>query len=105
LFACLKGSSGNLFGTIRSLDLLQTITLNCSENAGKKVHGEQLHCAFGLISRLGFVVSLAEKCFILCFKFFPAKQQGVAVFDDTDSFCLASDLSFWQSPNREKKGL
>ena len=31
-------NDGNLLGTIKSLDLLGVQTLNCTENAGQKVH-------------------------------------------------------------------
>lgn len=47
---------GNLLGTIKSLDELGVISLNCTEIAGKKVHDELLHCEWGLISRLGWNV-------------------------------------------------
>lgn len=35
---------GNLFGTIKSLDELDIISLNCTENANHQVHDESLHC-------------------------------------------------------------
>ena len=47
---------GNLFGTIRSLDELCTITLNCTENANTYVHNENLYCAWGVVSRAGRTV-------------------------------------------------
>jgi hypothetical protein len=37
----------NLFGTVRSLDNLPDISLNCSTIADKKVHDESLHCRYG----------------------------------------------------------
>jgi hypothetical protein len=46
----------NLLGTIRSLDTLGVVSLNCTENAAIQVHGEELHCEWGLISRSGWSV-------------------------------------------------
>ena len=43
-------NTGNLLGTIKSLDMLGVITLNCTENANVTIHDEQLHCAWGLVS-------------------------------------------------------
>eukprot|EP01138_Halocafeteria_seosinensis_P006367 gb/GECG01006509.1/.p1 GENE.gb/GECG01006509.1/~~gb/GECG01006509.1/.p1 ORF type:complete len:904 (+),score=86.49 gb/GECG01006509.1/:1-2712(+) len=48
--------SGNLLGTVRSLDDLQYINLNCSEIEGLKIHNESLHCEYGLVSSLGWAV-------------------------------------------------
>lgn len=42
---------GNLLGTIRSLDNVGPITLDCAKLVNKKVHKEGLHCQPGLISR------------------------------------------------------
>lgn len=70
------------FFLIALQDLLETPSLNCTEIAHKKVHGELLHCSFGLISR-----------------------SGVAVVDDSGSFCLQPDLSFWDSPSQAQKDI
>jgi len=52
-----QSASGNLLGTIRSLDQIEgSISLNCTENSIIKVHDEDLHCAWGLISRDGWTV-------------------------------------------------
>ncbi len=75
-------TEGNLMGTIRSLDLLRAADLNCSANARKRVHGEELHCAWAPISR-----------------------RGVAVIDDSANWCLRSDFSFWESPNQNELDL
>lgn len=48
--------SGNLFGTVRTLDDLQDVSLNCSTLAGFKIHNESMHCEYGLISRMGWSV-------------------------------------------------
>lgn len=45
---------GNLLGTIKSLDELCTITLNCTQNANTQVHDESLHCGWGVVSRGGW---------------------------------------------------
>jgi len=45
-----------LLGTIKSLDELDVITLNCTQNANTQVHDESLHCAWGLISRDGWAI-------------------------------------------------
>ena len=76
------GVSDNLFGTIRSLDLLRVADLNCTRNAGTRVHGELLHCAWAPLSR-----------------------RGVALLDDTGNWCLAPDYSFWQGPGRDAADL
>lgn len=47
---------GNNLGTIKSLDELSVISLNCSEIANKTVHQESLHCAWGLTSRDGWSI-------------------------------------------------
>lgn len=47
--------SGNLLGTIRSLDgIYGSINLNCTLIANKTVNNEGLHCAWGLVSRSGW---------------------------------------------------
>jgi len=51
-----QDDSGNLLGTIKSLDELDVISLNCSQIANVMVHQESLHCAWGLISRLGWTI-------------------------------------------------
>eukprot|EP01087_Luapelamoeba_hula_P016795 TRINITY_DN519_c1_g1_i1.p1 TRINITY_DN519_c1_g1~~TRINITY_DN519_c1_g1_i1.p1 ORF type:complete len:943 (-),score=155.61 TRINITY_DN519_c1_g1_i1:23-2851(-) len=80
---------GNLLGTIRSLDQLDVISLNCTENKNVDVHGEQLHCEWGLISRDGWVV-----------------------VNDTDNWGLtAADVKpdnnaeWWDSPNTDAEDL
>jgi alpha-glucosidase (family GH31 glycosyl hydrolase) len=67
---------GNLLGTIRSLDNLANISLNCSTIAGKKVHGESLHCRYGVVSKSGW-----------------------AVLDDSDNYMLDQNGTWWESPN------
>ncbi len=47
---------GNLLGTIRSLDQLGVVSLNCTENANITVHAEELHCEWGVVSRNGWAV-------------------------------------------------
>jgi hypothetical protein len=49
-------NTGNLLGTIKSLDELGVTSLNCTENAGIIVHGEALHCQWALVSRAGWAV-------------------------------------------------
>jgi alpha-glucosidase (family GH31 glycosyl hydrolase) len=51
-----NADTGNLLGTIKSLDELGVTSLNCTENKNIVVHGEQLHCQWALISRLGWAV-------------------------------------------------
>jgi alpha-glucosidase (family GH31 glycosyl hydrolase) len=51
-----QASPGNLLGTIKSLDQLGPTSLNCTVNKNISVHGEDLHCAWGLISRDGWSV-------------------------------------------------
>jgi hypothetical protein len=64
-------NDGNLLGTIKSLDELGPISLNCTENAGTTVHGETLHCEWGVASR-----------------------QGWSVYNDTANYCLG-DGDWW----------
>lgn len=47
-------NDGNLLGTIKSLDLLGVQTLNCTENAGQRVHDVCNQTHMGLPSRLAF---------------------------------------------------
>lgn len=68
---------GNLLGTIRSLDLLGVVSLNCSTWKGQIVNGESLHCEWGLVSR-----------------------DGWAVIDDSANFGLDGD-DWWQSRNAD----
>jgi len=58
-------NDGNLLGTIKSLDELGPISLNCTENAGTQIHDETLHCEWGLVSR-----------------------DGWSIYDDTENYCL-----------------
>ena len=47
---------GNLLGTIKSLDMLGAVPLNCTENAWMTVHDEQLHCEWAVVSRNGWAI-------------------------------------------------
>lgn len=67
-----QANSGNLLGTIRTLDGLGPISLNCTENADVG----DLHCAWGLASR-----------------------DGWAVVDDAATWALDSN-GWWLEPNR-----
>lgn len=67
---------GNMLGTIRSLDNLADISLNCSTIAGKQVHGESLHCRYGVLSRGGWTT-----------------------IDDSQSFMLDAKGEWYDSPN------
>ena len=49
-----KANTGNLLGTIKSLDQLPVTSLNCTENQKIIVHGESLHCQWALVSRDGW---------------------------------------------------
>lgn len=69
---------GNLFGTIRSLDNIGPISLNCSLIHDKRVHDESLHCRQGFCSRNGWTI-----------------------VDDHTNFMLDSDLVWWQSRNAD----
>ena len=75
----------NLEGTIKSLDLLGVVTLNCTENANLRIHDESLHCRWGLVSRSGW-----------------------AAVQDADNYLLTKDLGWWegdsnpvQNPNQD----
>jgi len=72
-------NEGNLLGTIRSLDELDVISLNCTENANTTVHGESLHCQWGLISRRGW-----------------------AIVDDSTNWCLDNENDWWTSKNNDQ---
>lgn len=65
-----QANSGNLLGTIKSLDGLGVVSLNCTENANIIVHDEVLHCEWGLIS-----------------------QKGWSLVDDTPNYAL--DENYW----------
>jgi alpha-glucosidase (family GH31 glycosyl hydrolase) len=73
-----QSNSGNenLLGTIKSLDNLGVVSLNCTQNADVRVHNESLHCAWAVISRRGW-----------------------ATYDDSENWALSADAEFWQSPN------
>ena len=68
---------GNLLGTIKSLDEVGVITLNCTENEFKFVHGEALHCEWGLVS-----------------------QEGWSLVDDTQNYALDQNY-WWDGPNTD----
>lgn len=57
--------TGNLLGTIRSLDELCTISLNCDQNSGTYIHDEGLHCEWGVISRGGWTTIVDTANYIL----------------------------------------
>lgn len=69
-------NAGNLLGTIKSLDMLGAISLNCTENNGTQVHDESLHCEWGLVSRAGW-----------------------ALVDDSTNWALTPGAEWWDSPN------
>ena len=71
-------NAGNLLGTIKSLDQLAVTSLNCTENSDIRVHDEDLHCAWGLISRLGF-----------------------ATVDDSATYALDPKTGWWDGPNKD----
>jgi alpha-glucosidase (family GH31 glycosyl hydrolase) len=58
-------NQGNLLGTIKSLDELGPTSLNCTENQKIIVHGEDLHCSWGLISRDGWAVINDQQTFAM----------------------------------------
>lgn len=57
--------TGNLLGTIRSLDGHCTIPLDCNQNQGTQTNGEDLHCAWGVVSRGGWTTINDTKNFIM----------------------------------------
>lgn len=67
---------GNLLGTIKSLDELGVTPLNCTLNAGIRVHDESLHCQWGLISRFGWTT-----------------------VDDSDNYLIDPNSQWWSVPN------
>ncbi|EGD79621.1 hypothetical protein PTSG_13053 [Salpingoeca rosetta] len=75
-------NDGNLLGTIKSLDELGAETLNCTQNADKRVHDESLHCEWGVVSR-----------------------DGWAVVNDTDNWALTKGAEWWDSVNGDAEDL
>jgi alpha-glucosidase (family GH31 glycosyl hydrolase) len=71
-------NTGNLLGTIRSLDEEDVISLNCTVIANVTVHDENLHCAWGLVSRNGW-----------------------SLVDDTQNYALDS-TDWWAGPNSDQ---
>jgi hypothetical protein len=67
---------GNLLGTVKSLDELCTITLNCTQNANTQVHDESLHCGWGVVSRGGWTT-----------------------IDDSADYIMSSTPGSWFSPS------
>jgi len=51
-----QANPGNLLGTIKSLDDIGPISLNCSQIKNVRIHDESLHCTWGLVSRDGWAV-------------------------------------------------
>ena len=72
-----QANTGNLLGTIKSLDELGVVSLNCTQNANVVVHDEVLHCEWGLIS-----------------------QEGWSVVDDSTNYALDSNY-WWIGPNTD----
>lgn len=72
--------NGNLFGTIKSLDELCTITLNCTQNANTYVHDESLHCAWGVISKSGWTT-----------------------IDDSSNYIMSAVNNSWFSPSQANR--
>eukprot|EP00823_Brevimastigomonas_motovehiculus_P005518 TRINITY_DN4082_c0_g1_i1.p1 TRINITY_DN4082_c0_g1~~TRINITY_DN4082_c0_g1_i1.p1 ORF type:complete len:921 (+),score=210.99 TRINITY_DN4082_c0_g1_i1:343-2763(+) len=70
--------TGNLLGTIRSLDKLGVTSLNCTENQAIIVHDESLHCEWGLIGR-----------------------EGWAIIDDTTDYAL-DPVYWWAGKNKDQ---
>ena len=66
----------NLLGTIRTLDLQEVVSLNCSD------HTPDAHCEPGLISRSGY-----------------------AIINDTLNWALDDDNSWWAEPNVDKEDI
>ena len=69
---------GNLLGTIRSLDMIGAVPLNCTDNAWMTVHDETLHCEWGVNSRNGW-----------------------AVINDTENQALTADAEWWAGWNTD----
>jgi alpha-glucosidase (family GH31 glycosyl hydrolase) len=68
----------NLLGTIRTLDGLNVVSLNCSQTP----YPESDHCEPGLISRSGY-----------------------AIVNDTSNWALGDDTDWWDGPNRDAEDL
>jgi hypothetical protein len=62
--------------------MLGVTPLNCTLNKNISVHGEDLHCAWGLVSRAGW-----------------------AVVDDSDTYTLNSTTGWWEGPNADAQDL
>lgn len=73
-----KRNDANLLGTIKSLDQIGVETLNCTQNNGTHVHGESLHCEWGLVSR-----------------------DGWSVVDDSDNWGLTEGAEWWDTRNTD----
>jgi hypothetical protein len=71
-------NTGNLLGTIKSLDELSVVSLNCTENANIVVHDEVLHCEWGLIS-----------------------TEGWSLVDDSQNYALDENY-WWAGPNTDE---
>lgn len=67
---------GNLLGTVKSLDELCTVTLNCTQNADVRVHSESLHCGWGVVSRGGWTT-----------------------IDDTSNYIMSAEPGSWFGSN------
>ena len=73
------GSQGNLLGTIRTLDSLGPLDLNCSQ-VPLLNSGESLHCRYGMVS-----------------------TNGWAVLNDTANPCLNPVTTWWESGVRRSR--
>jgi len=51
-----NANANNLLGTIKSLDELDVISLNCSMIANVSIHDESLHCEWALFSTDGWAI-------------------------------------------------
>lgn len=85
-------NDGNLLGTIKSLDELSVISLNCTEIANKTVHQESLHCAWGLASRDGWSIIDDTGAPVMDANDF--WSASVVDVDDTDWYGLFHGLDF-----------
>lgn len=83
--------SGNLFGTIRSLDMVDTIDLNCTEIAWITVYNESLHCEFGLVSQLGWAVFVDNRSALLDANDWPSNDPSA---DDVDLYFFGHGFDF-----------
>lgn len=73
----LIAATANLLGTIRTLDSLGVVPLNCTYWEGRQVAKESLHCEWAVIGRAGW-----------------------AIYDDSTNWGLDSN-DWWQSPNKD----